>query len=417
MKPKHLFSAAVAVLLLAGCSNDTETVSPSGLVLDPTTLEIVKGETYTLRATVEPADAAYGQISWVSDAPEIASVDAEGTVTALAVGEATVTASVGSDISASCRVTVVGPAAESLTLNAAALTLTIGEQSQLTATPSPEDANLEGLAWSSSDSGVASVDGQGLVTAVAAGQATVRVAVGSIEASCVVTVVAPAQVGDYFYADGTWSTELAADKQCIGIVFAVGHSEYDASDYSSTGIGKAKCNGYVIALNDASTSYAMWGPKGQELGCYPKDEFGDPIQNGRENGQYNDWSGYLYSCLAKADADQNDGLSAGAAEGHPLFYYAMVAYADAVPAPGSTSGWFLPAISQLYQSLNVADRIASVEGGKKLASDWYGSSSEAAVDNPGPQDYFRYLMNMGTPSVSSDGKDGAWFYARSVLAF
>lgn len=293
MKPKHLFSAAVAVLLLAGCSNDTETVSPSGLVLDPTTLEIVKGETYTLRATVEPADAAYGQISWVSDAPEIASVD----------------------------------------------------------------------------------------------------------------------------ADGTWSTELAADKQCIGIVFAVGHSEYDASDYSSTGIGKAKCNGYVIALNDASTSYAMWGPKGQELGCYPKDEFGDPIQNGRENGHYNDWSGYLYSCLAKADADQNGGLSAGAAEGHPLFYYAMVAYADAVPAPGSTSGWFLPAISQLYQSLNVADRIASVEGGKKLANDWYGSSSEAAVDNPGPQDYFRYLMNMGTPSVSADGKDGAWFYARSVLAF
>lgn len=264
---------------------------------------------------------------------------------------------------------------------------------------------------------MASVDEQGLVTAVAAGQATVRVAVGSAEASCVVTVVAPAQVGDYFYADGTWSTELAADKQCIGIVFAVGHSEYDASDYSSTGIGKAKCNGYVIALNDASTSYAMWGPKGQELGCYPKDEFGDPIQNGRENGQYNDWSGYLYSCLAKADADQNGDLSAGAAEGHPLFYYAMVAYADAVPAPGTTSGWFLPAISQLYQSLNVADRIASVEGGKKLASDWYGSSSEAAVDNPGPQDYFRYLMNMGTPSVSSDGKDGAWFYARSVLAF
>ena len=57
------------------------------------------------------------------------------------------------------------------------------------------------------------------------------------------------------------------------------------------------------------------------------------------------------------------------------------------------------------------------KGGKKLASDWYGSSSEAAVDNPGPQDYFRYLMNMGTPSVSADGKDGAWFYARSVLAF
>lgn len=418
MKPKHLISsAAIAMLLSVGCTNETETVAPSGLTLDKPSVEVVKGDTFTLSAIVEPEGAAYGEIFWTSDAPEIASVNTEGTVTAVSVGDATITASVSGSLSASCKVTVVGPAAESITLNAETLTLAIGEQTLLSATPFPEDANMKDLIWSSSDSKVAEVDAQGMVTAISAGKATVNVATGNAKASCVITVSAPAQVGDYFYSDGTWSTELVSEKQCIGIVFAIGHNEYDASDYSESGIGKTKCNGYVIALNDASSSYAMWGPQGQELGLYPKDEFGDPIQNGKENGMYNDWSGYLYSQIAKEDADKNGGLSADKAEGHPLFYHAMVTYANTVPAPENTSGWFLPAISQLYQSLEVSDRIASVEGGKKLANDWYGSSSEAAVDNPGPQDYFRYLLNMGTPIISADGKDINWFLARSVLAF
>lgn len=418
MNPKHLFfSAAAALLLSVGCSNDSEPVAPSSMTLNQSSVEIVKGETFQLLTSVEPEGASYGNITWVSKDPAIASVSADGLVTALAVGETTVTASIDNLVTASCQVTVVGPAAESVSLNVETLSLATGAQAQLTATVSPEDADLSGLVWASSDENVATVDNQGMVTAVAPGQSTVSVTVGNAEASCIVTVAAPAQVGDYFYADGTWSTELQSDKQCIGIVFAVGHNEYDASDYSQSGIGTEQCHGYVIALNDTSDSYGMWGPQGKELGLYPKDEFGDPIQNGRENGQYNDWSGYLYSQTVKQEADLNGGLSADKAEGYPLFYYAMISYASLVPAPQNTSGWFLPSISQLYQSLNVSDKIASVDGGKKMISDWYASSSEAAGENPGPQDYFRYLSNMGSVFISQDGKDISWFLARSVLAF
>lgn len=406
---------AAAMLLPAGCK--PENVTPTGLTIHPQSIEIVKGETCPLSVTVEPEGASADGIIWTSDKPETASVDADGNVSAIAAGEATVKATL-SGLSASCKVTVKGPAAESLTINVGKATISIGEQLQLNVSVSPEDADISDINWTSSDSGIADVDPEsGLVTAIAAGSATIKATSGNAEATCSITVATPAKTGDYFYSDGTWSTEIVAGKQCIGIVFAVGHSEYDASDYSDTGIGKEKCNGYVVALTDASDSYAMWGPKGIELGLYPKDEFGDPVRNGGEDGKYNDWSGYLYSKIAEEDSGKNGGLSPDKAEGHPLFYHAMITYANAVPAPENTSGWFLPSISQLYQSMEVSDRIVSAEGGKKLANDWYGSSSEAAVDNPGPQDYFRYLMNMGTPSVSADGKDGAWFYARSVLAF
>lgn len=420
MNPKHLIlSAAAAMLLAAGCTNEMETISPSGMTLNESAAEIVKGETLQLLATVEPEGATYEEIAWTSDAPEVASVDMDGLVTALSVGEATITASIDDSFEASCKITVVGPAAESIALDAETMTLLIGATAQLTATPSPEDADVSDLVWSSSDEGVAEVDANGMVTAIAAGKATVSVAVGSVKASCEVTVTAPAQVGDFFYSDGTWSTEQQSDKECIGIVFAVGHNEYDVSDYSGTGIGTKQCNGYVIALNDVSSNWAMWGPQGVELGLYPKDEFGDPVQNGRENGQYNDWSGYLYSQIVKQTADQNGGLSPDSAEGYPLFYYAMVSYAEQVPAPANTSGWFLPSISQIYQSLGVSDELSTVNGATEMANDWYASSSEASVDNPGPQDYFRYLnnMNMGDPFISADGKDIDWFLARAVLAF
>lgn len=406
---------AAAMLLPAGCT--PETVTPSGLTINPQSIEIVKGETYALSVTVEPEGASTEGIIWSSSSPETASIDAAGTVSAIAVGEATVTATLDG-LTSSCKVTVKGPAAESLTINVENTKMSIGEELQLSVMPFPEDADITDIIWTTSDSNIADVDSQtGLVTAIAAGSASIKATSGNAEATCTITVTTPAKVGDYFYSDGTWSTEIESGKQCIGIVFAVGQSEYDTSDYSDSGIGKEKCNGYVVALTDATDSYAMWGPKGIELGLYPTDEFGDPIQNGGDNGKYNDWSGYRYSKVAEGEAEKSGGLSPDKAEGYPLFYHAMVKYSNTVPAPESTSGWFLPSISQLYQSTEVSDRIEAVEGGEKLASDWYASSSEAAVDNPGPQDYFRYLMNMGTPSVSSDGKDGAWFYARSVLAF
>ncbi len=82
---------------------------------------------------------------------------------------------------------VTEPAPEAtIKLDKTSVTLDVGQTAQLTATV---ENTQEAPAWSSSDASVAAVDGQGLVTALKAGKATVTAKVGDAEASCEVTVV------------------------------------------------------------------------------------------------------------------------------------------------------------------------------------------------------------------------------------
>ena len=75
----------------------------------------------------------------------------------------------------------------SISLNTESLTLTAGKTSTLEASVTPEDANVE-IEWTSSNESVATVDSNGVVTAVANGTAIITASVGDITASCTVTV-------------------------------------------------------------------------------------------------------------------------------------------------------------------------------------------------------------------------------------
>ena len=80
----------------------------SGISLNKTETELYIDETETLTATITPADADNLVLNWTSSDPTVAAVDQNGVVTALAVGTATITATTtdGSNLSASCIVTV-----------------------------------------------------------------------------------------------------------------------------------------------------------------------------------------------------------------------------------------------------------------------------------------------------------------------
>lgn len=78
-----------------------------------------------------------------------------------------------------------------ITLNSNSLALAVGESTSLTATLSPSNAINQGFAWSSSDASIATVDNNGLVTAVASGNAIIAVRTttgGSLSATCQITV-------------------------------------------------------------------------------------------------------------------------------------------------------------------------------------------------------------------------------------
>ena len=171
--------------------------------LDKTELSLNVGENATLTATVMPANADNKAVTWSSNNTSVATVDNTGKVTAVAAGSAviTVTTTDGGK-TATCTVTVTNPdiPVQSVSLNKTELSLIIGENATLIATVLPENAVNKAVTWSSSNTAIATVDANGKVTAVAAGEAIITVTTtdGGKTATCTVTVSdeVPNQAGD-----------------------------------------------------------------------------------------------------------------------------------------------------------------------------------------------------------------------------
>ena len=170
-------------------------VSVTEVTLDKTKLTLTEGETETLTATVKPDNADNKKVKWSSDKTEIATVDGAGKVTAVKAGEAVVTVTTeDGGKTATCKVTVKAKAVNvtDVSLDKTELTLTEGETETLTATVKPDNADNKKVKWSSDKTEIATVGGDGKVTAVKAGEATVTVTTedGGKTASCKVTVKA-----------------------------------------------------------------------------------------------------------------------------------------------------------------------------------------------------------------------------------
>ena len=180
-------SGTCAVTVKAKAVNVTE------VTLDRTELTLTEGETETLTARVKPDNADNRKVTWSSDKTEVATVGGDGRVTAVKAGEAVVTVTTeDGGRTATCKVTVKAKAVgvTEVTLDKTELTLTEGETETLTATVRPDNADNRKVTWSSDKTEVATVDGNGKVTAVKAGEAVVTVTTedGGRTATCKVTV-------------------------------------------------------------------------------------------------------------------------------------------------------------------------------------------------------------------------------------
>ena len=162
-------------------------VDVEAVTLDKTALSLAVGETATLTATVKPDDASDKNVAWASSDESVAKV-ADGNVTAVKSGKATITAKCGGK-TAECAVTVTVPTG-SVTLDKTSLSLAVGETAQLIATVRPDDATDKNVSWTSSDESVAKVD-NGMVTAVKAGKVAITAKCGDKTAECAVTVTVP----------------------------------------------------------------------------------------------------------------------------------------------------------------------------------------------------------------------------------
>lgn len=161
----------------------------TSVTMDKVSMVLQEGATATLVATVLPADATDKTVTWSSSNPDVATV-ADGVVTGVVIGTATITASVG-EFSATCEVTVVTSkiSVTGVTLDQTSVELEKGQSVTLTATVLPANATDKSIIWTSSNTSVATVT-DGVVQAIASGTAiiTVKTNDGGFEATCTVTV-------------------------------------------------------------------------------------------------------------------------------------------------------------------------------------------------------------------------------------
>lgn len=160
------------------------------MTLDKTTLTLEVGGTSKLTATVSPGNADNKNITWTSTNSSVASVSADGVVTANSTGTTTIrvkTADGGK--TATCTVTVNPVSVESVSLSKSTLSIYEDETATLVATVLPSNASTT-ISWSSSNPDVATVSNNGVVTAVSEGTTTItaRTTNGDKIATCTVTV-------------------------------------------------------------------------------------------------------------------------------------------------------------------------------------------------------------------------------------
>ncbi|MDD7469472.1 MAG: Ig-like domain-containing protein [Porphyromonas sp.] len=167
-----------------------EEIPVTKINLPATEASMTIGGTMDLKPVIEPADATNTHISWRSSDPDVATVDANGRVTAKGAGTATITGTAASGVKVTLVVTVSDEVIEvtAVTLDKNEATVKVGKSLQLTATIEPSGATDQKLEWTSSDSDIAIVT-DGRVTGVAPGEVTITVkTTNGKTAICTITV-------------------------------------------------------------------------------------------------------------------------------------------------------------------------------------------------------------------------------------
>ncbi|MEO9968061.1 MAG: Ig-like domain-containing protein [Reichenbachiella sp.] len=190
-----------------------DNIAVTAVSLDTESIDLEIGGTQQLTASITPEDATNKNLTWSVEFPSegkkseddptaIATVSEEGLVTAVSPGEVVVNVtSEDGEFSASADVIVSGIMVTGITLDQETAGIEIGETLQLTATVSPTDATDESITWSvafpsegksneSSPEDIATVDEDGLVTGVSAGEVVITAETndGSFTASLDLTV-------------------------------------------------------------------------------------------------------------------------------------------------------------------------------------------------------------------------------------
>ena len=178
----------------AVCKVTVKVAAKDITVPDNLDVKLNDGNETTVEATVSPADATDVKVSYASTDEAVATVDKDGRVQVLQPGECDITTTLMQDGEKVTEKTTHVKAfyeVESITLDSNEGKLTVGNSHTIKATVAPEEIADETIVtWTSSDEKIATVDENGKVTAIAAGEATITANAGEKSATYKLTVQA-----------------------------------------------------------------------------------------------------------------------------------------------------------------------------------------------------------------------------------
>lgn len=201
--------AAYEYLVLT--NTNAPVVAVTGVSVSPATVTIGLGTTQQLNATIAPANATNQNVTWTSSNTSVATVNASGLVSAVAAGTATITVkTVDGNKTATSAITVSTIPVSSVAVSPTSASLYAGNTQQLTATISPTNATNKNVTWASSNTAIATVNSAGLVTAVAAGSATITATTqdGNKTSSAAINVNPNTSFTVNFYKPSNWGTGI-----------------------------------------------------------------------------------------------------------------------------------------------------------------------------------------------------------------
>ena len=286
--------------------------------------------------------------------------------------------------------------ATGVTLDQPTLSLGVGESATLLATVAPENATNKSVTWESSDPAIATVDSVGVVTGVAAGDATITVTTvdGGYPAQCEVTVTAGSamdvHVGDYYYSDGTVSSTFDEGKTPVGIVFYVGDNTQNdvklAADFPNATHGlvisvqerpnsmwSTQVGNLASALNRGMDNLVLLYAQGETIegGTLSLTDIDSDIINtekmiGYNNTQiYKDWNEQTYQ--VQFDEWVDDVLTPVVYEVDIDGINTLLSFQEEVGLPdgGNTSDWYVPSLAELklvYENLAIINESLAAIG-------------------------------------------------------
>jgi uncharacterized protein YjdB len=231
------------------------------------TLNIMLGAQAAIVYKLVPSNTTDTVLTFTSSASSIATVQAGGLVTGVALGSTKITISnAATKLSATCVVNVVPVRATSMQMSKTTLGMNPAQKDTLSVSFLPANAVAPAVTWSSSNTAVATVSATGVVTAVITGSATITASAtgGKLSATCLVTVV-PLQATSLQISKTTLGMN-PAQMVTLSVAFLPVNAVTQAVTWSSsnTAVATVNANGVVTAVTTGSATITV-GTTGGKL--------------------------------------------------------------------------------------------------------------------------------------------------------